>query len=140
MALMDFLKKQFIDIIQWTEDADGTLAWRFPMADMEIQNGASLTVRESQMALFVNKGWRVPMRCTRTRRPRVFALRQMHWQHRMSICCSIPGTAWRSFPGWRRTICPCYRSCARQTRVSRFGKDARQARIVQALIKRRGID
>jgi membrane protease subunit (stomatin/prohibitin family) len=56
MALMDFIKKQFIDIIQWTEDADGTLAWRFPMADMEIQNGASLTVRESQMALFVNEG------------------------------------------------------------------------------------
>jgi membrane protease subunit (stomatin/prohibitin family) len=56
MGLMDFIKKQFIDIIQWTEDADGTLAWRFPMADMEIQNGASLTVRESQMALFVNEG------------------------------------------------------------------------------------
>ena len=56
MALMDFIKKQFIDIIQWTEDSDGTLAWRFPMADMEIQNGASLTVRESQMALFVNEG------------------------------------------------------------------------------------
>jgi membrane protease subunit (stomatin/prohibitin family) len=56
MALMDFIKKQFIDIIQWTEEGDGTLAWRFPMADMEIQNGASLTVRESQMALFVNEG------------------------------------------------------------------------------------
>jgi membrane protease subunit (stomatin/prohibitin family) len=56
MALMDFLKKQFIDIIQWTEDGDGTLAWRFPMAEMEIQNGASLTVRESQMAVFVNEG------------------------------------------------------------------------------------
>ncbi|ART53894.1 hypothetical protein CBP36_18310 [Acidovorax carolinensis] len=56
MALMDFIKKQFIDIIQWTEAGDGTLAWRFPMADMEIQNGASLTVRESQMALFVNEG------------------------------------------------------------------------------------
>ncbi len=56
MGLMDFIKKQFIDIITWTEDADGTLAWRFPMADMEIQNGASLTVRESQMALFVNEG------------------------------------------------------------------------------------
>jgi membrane protease subunit (stomatin/prohibitin family) len=56
MALMDFIKKQFIDIIQWTEDGDGTLAWRFPMADMEIQNGASLTVRESQMAIFVNEG------------------------------------------------------------------------------------
>ena len=56
MALMDFIRKQFIDIIQWTEDDEGTLAWRFPMADMEIQNGASLTVRESQMAVFVNEG------------------------------------------------------------------------------------
>jgi membrane protease subunit (stomatin/prohibitin family) len=56
MALMDFIKKQFIDIIQWTETGEGTLAWRFPMADMEIQNGASLTVRESQMAVFVNEG------------------------------------------------------------------------------------
>ena len=56
MALMDFIKKQFIDILQWTEDADGTLAWRFPMAEMEIQNGASLTVRDSQLALFVNEG------------------------------------------------------------------------------------
>ena len=59
MAVMDFIKKQFIDIIQWTEDAaDGgeTMAWRFPMQEMEIQNGASLTVRESQMAVFVNEG------------------------------------------------------------------------------------
>jgi membrane protease subunit (stomatin/prohibitin family) len=56
MSLMDFIKKQFIDVIQWTEDSDGTLAWRFPMEGMEIQNGASLTVRESQMAVFVNEG------------------------------------------------------------------------------------
>ena len=56
MALMDFIKKQFIDILQWTEDADGTLAWRFPMQEMEIQHGASLTVRDSQVALFVNEG------------------------------------------------------------------------------------
>ena len=56
MALMDFIKKQFIDILQWTEEGDGTLAWRFPMQEMEIQNGASLTVRDSQMALFVNEG------------------------------------------------------------------------------------
>jgi len=56
MALMDFIKKQFIDIIQWTESGDGTLAWRFPMQDMEIQYGAALTVRESQMAVFVNEG------------------------------------------------------------------------------------
>lgn len=56
MALMDFIKKQFIDVIEWTESADGTLAWRFPMADREIQTGAMLTVRESQMAVFVNEG------------------------------------------------------------------------------------
>ena len=56
MALMDFIKKQFIDILQWTEASDGTLAWRFPMQEMEIQNGASLTVRDSQLALFVNEG------------------------------------------------------------------------------------
>ena len=56
MALMDFIKKQFIDVIQWTEEGDGTLAWRFPMAGMEIQNGGQLVVRESQMAVFVNEG------------------------------------------------------------------------------------
>jgi membrane protease subunit (stomatin/prohibitin family) len=56
MALGEFLKKQFIDVIHWTEPEDGILAWRYPMRDMEIQNGAKLTVRESQAALFVNEG------------------------------------------------------------------------------------
>jgi membrane protease subunit (stomatin/prohibitin family) len=56
MSLRDFLKKQFIDVIQWTETADGVLAYRFPMQDMEIQNGGKLTVRDSQMAAFVNEG------------------------------------------------------------------------------------
>jgi len=56
MALMDFIKKQFIDILQWTEEGDGTLAWRYPMRDLEIQNGGTLVVRESQVAIFVNEG------------------------------------------------------------------------------------
>ncbi|HVN77889.1 MAG TPA: SPFH domain-containing protein [Terriglobia bacterium] len=56
MALKDFLKKQFIDVIHWTEDQDGVLACRFPMRDFEIQYGGKLTVRESQMAVFVNEG------------------------------------------------------------------------------------
>jgi len=56
MALRDFLAKQFIDVIQWTESEDGVLAYRYPMQDMEIQNGGKLTVRESQMAIFVNEG------------------------------------------------------------------------------------
>jgi membrane protease subunit (stomatin/prohibitin family) len=53
---MSFLSKQFIDVIQWTEPEPGILAYRYPMEDMEIQNGGRLTVRESQMAVFVNEG------------------------------------------------------------------------------------
>jgi len=56
MGLGDFLRKQFIDVIQWTESGPGVLMYRFPMRDMEIQSGGKLTVRESQMALFVNEG------------------------------------------------------------------------------------
>ncbi len=56
MSLRNFLEKQFIDIIQWTEPDDNLLAFRYPMEDMEIQNGGQLTVRDSQMALFVNEG------------------------------------------------------------------------------------
>ena len=56
MALMDFIKKQFVDVIHWTESDDGTLAYRYPMEDFEIQYGGQLTVRESQMAVFVNEG------------------------------------------------------------------------------------
>src|ERR1035438_2909236 len=56
MSLRDFLKKQFIDILQWTETTDGVLSWRFPMEDMEIQNGGMLIVRESELAAFVNEG------------------------------------------------------------------------------------
>lgn len=54
--LRSFIKKQFIDVIQWTDQEEGVLVWRYPMQDMEIQNGARLTVRESQAAMFVNEG------------------------------------------------------------------------------------
>src|SRR5450755_2137432 len=56
MSLRSFLGKQFIAVIQWNEDEDGVLACRYPMQDMEIQTGGQLTVRESQMAAFVNEG------------------------------------------------------------------------------------
>ena len=56
MGLWDSVKKQFIEVIEWTEPGDGILAYRFPTADREIKNGAKLTVRESQAALFVNEG------------------------------------------------------------------------------------
>jgi membrane protease subunit (stomatin/prohibitin family) len=56
MSLRDFLAKQFIDVIDWVEPEDGILAYRYPMQDREIQNGGKLTVRDSQMAVFVNEG------------------------------------------------------------------------------------
>ena len=49
MALMDFLKRQFIDIIEWTDDSRDTLSYRFPDDDKEIKSGAQLIVRESQV-------------------------------------------------------------------------------------------
>jgi excisionase family DNA binding protein len=56
MAILDFIKKQFIDIIEWTDDSRDTLSYRFPDEDKEIKNGAQLIVRESQVAQFVYLG------------------------------------------------------------------------------------
>jgi excisionase family DNA binding protein len=56
MAILDFIGKQFIDIIEWTDDSRDTLSYRFPDEDKEIKNGAQLIVRESQAAQFVYLG------------------------------------------------------------------------------------
>jgi membrane protease subunit (stomatin/prohibitin family) len=56
LTLISFLAKQFIDVIEWNEPADGILSYRYPMQDLEIQNGGQLTVSESQVAAFVNEG------------------------------------------------------------------------------------
>ena len=56
MAILDFIKKQFIDIIEWTDDSRDTLSFRFPDEDKEIKRGAQLIVRESQVAQFVYLG------------------------------------------------------------------------------------
>ena len=55
MGMFDFLSKQFVDVIDWVEQP-GDLGIRYPMQDREIQNGAQLTVREGQVAAFVNEG------------------------------------------------------------------------------------
>jgi membrane protease subunit (stomatin/prohibitin family) len=56
MGLFDKLKGEFIDIIEWTDSSNNTIVWRFPRYQNEIKNGAKLTVRESQVAVFVNEG------------------------------------------------------------------------------------
>jgi membrane protease subunit (stomatin/prohibitin family) len=56
MGLFNSLKNQLIDIIQWTDDTQSTMVWRFPRYENEIKNGAQLIVRESQVAAFVLQG------------------------------------------------------------------------------------
>lgn len=56
MGLMDFIKGQLLEIIQWTDDSRDTLSYRFPDEDKEIKRGAQLIVRESQIAQFVYLG------------------------------------------------------------------------------------
>lgn len=56
MGLWDKIKNELIDIIEWTDDTNNTMVWKFPRHQNEIKNGAQLTVRESQVAVFVNEG------------------------------------------------------------------------------------
>ena len=56
MGLMDYLRTQLLEIIQWEDDSRDTLSWRFPDEDKEIKRGAQLIVRESQVAQFIYLG------------------------------------------------------------------------------------
>jgi membrane protease subunit (stomatin/prohibitin family) len=56
MGLIDKLKGELVDIIEWIDDSRSTLAWRFPRYNNEIKNGAQLIVREGQRAVFVYRG------------------------------------------------------------------------------------
>ena len=56
MGLMDKIKGEIVDIIEWMDDSRSTLAWRFPRYQNEIKNGAQLIVREGQEAVFVYRG------------------------------------------------------------------------------------
>lgn len=56
MAIMDFINRQFIDVIEWVDDSRDTLSYRFPDDDKQIKNEAQLIVRESQVAQFVYVG------------------------------------------------------------------------------------
>src|SRR5215210_3162784 len=56
MGLMNYLRGQLIDIIEWTDDSRDTISFRFPDNDAEIKRGAQLIVRESQVAQFIYLG------------------------------------------------------------------------------------
>jgi membrane protease subunit (stomatin/prohibitin family) len=56
MGLFDKLRNEFIDIIEWVDNTHDTIVWKFPRFQNEIKMGANLTVRESQVAVFMNEG------------------------------------------------------------------------------------
>jgi membrane protease subunit (stomatin/prohibitin family) len=56
MGLFDFIRGQFIDVIEWVDASRDTIIYKFPDQDKEVKMGAQLTVRESQVALMINEG------------------------------------------------------------------------------------
>src|SRR5215204_4376388 len=56
MGILDAIRSQFIEVIEWLDDSGNTMLYRFPVRDQEIKNGAQLIVRESQTAVFVHEG------------------------------------------------------------------------------------
>jgi membrane protease subunit (stomatin/prohibitin family) len=56
MGLFDAIRNEFIQIIEWLDESSNTLVYRFPVHEQEIKMGAQLTVRENQVALFINEG------------------------------------------------------------------------------------
>ena len=56
MGLWDKIKGEFVDVIEWLDDSRDIMAYRFERYGNEIKNGAKLTVREGQVAVFVHEG------------------------------------------------------------------------------------
>lgn len=56
MGLFNKLRGEFIDVIEWLDNSNDTMVYRFERYQNEIKNGAKLTVREGQLAVFINEG------------------------------------------------------------------------------------
>ena len=55
MGILDAIKGQLIDVIEWSDNSGKTMVHKYDMNGKEIMMGAQLTVRESQVAIFVNE-------------------------------------------------------------------------------------
>ena len=56
MGIFDFIRNEFVNVIEWVDDSQDTIIWKFPDKGNDIKYGAQLTVRESQVAIFMNEG------------------------------------------------------------------------------------
>ncbi len=55
-SIGNMVRGQFVDVIEWTDNSADTMVWKYDRGGKEIMMGAQLTVRESQVAIFVNEG------------------------------------------------------------------------------------
>ena len=55
-SIGNMVRGQFVDVIEWTDDSADTMVWKYDRGGKDIMMGAQLTVRESQVAIFVNEG------------------------------------------------------------------------------------
>ncbi|MBQ4541219.1 MAG: SPFH domain-containing protein, partial [Clostridia bacterium] len=56
MGLFNFIKSNLLKSLEWVDDSKDTLVYKYPMDGRQIQYGSKLTVRPSQVAIFLNKG------------------------------------------------------------------------------------
>lgn len=56
MSLFKKIRGEFVDIIEWLDDSNNTMVYRFERYGNEIKYGAKLVVREGQNAVFINEG------------------------------------------------------------------------------------
>jgi membrane protease subunit (stomatin/prohibitin family) len=56
MGLLDKLRGELVDIVEWVDNSQNTLVWRFPRYHNQIKQGAKLIVRPGQVAVFVHQG------------------------------------------------------------------------------------
>ena len=56
MSFEDKLRGELVDIVQWIDSSNNTLVYRFERHNNQLKYGSRLTVREGQVAVFVNEG------------------------------------------------------------------------------------
>ena len=56
MSLLEKLRGELVDIVEWIDDSQHVLVWRFPRYHNQIKHGAKLIVRPGQLAVFVDQG------------------------------------------------------------------------------------
>ncbi|MGN1066565.1 MAG: SPFH domain-containing protein, partial [Candidatus Fimimonas sp.] len=53
---MGWFKSQMWKVLEWKDESSDTMVYRFDMQGKEIMSGSQLTVRESQVGIFVHQG------------------------------------------------------------------------------------